>query len=52
VLRIPTTSSQHKGVLFASEGQRAGIRDKDRRQRKKGKYEGTRREEKVGMGDR
>lgn len=32
----------HKGDLFAPEGQRAGIRDKDRRQRTRGKGKGTR----------
>jgi hypothetical protein len=30
----PKTNSQKRGDLFAPEGQRAGIRDKDRRKRK------------------
>jgi hypothetical protein len=40
-LRTPVPSSQHKGDFFAPERQRAGIRDKDRRQdREKGKGTG------------
>jgi hypothetical protein len=38
----PEPSSQCKGGLFASRGERAGIRDKDRRQRVREKKNGLR----------
>lgn len=42
----PRLSSQHKGDLFAPEGQRAEIRDKDKRQGVGEKEKGTREREK------
>ena len=48
--QVLRTSSHHKGNLFVPDGQRSGIRDKDRRYRKMEKGKGTRKRGEKGQG--